>query len=704
MPALDVQPGDVGSSPTNSSAPSTPVPVTPVASGSTPSTTLPAGAPDPAAPNAPWSVGQFLLNALKSVPEADYNAVNGIVLHPINTLNNLSDMIAGAFKPNVAEAPAPGQEGQTVGSTPVQAFNQFGANFLGGALQGNLKGALTKAYQDPAGFLLDMSQLVDAVPGGSEASDAINPVTQSTSVAGKVMDKAGGVIEAPFSGSVNQEAIDAANKIGIQSKDLPLATKTTSPFLKVLTAGASQMMGGGAIESALETARGNVNDFISNTIQKITPEVMDNENLGNLLKTGLNNFKDNFEADKDTLYDNFSSTAKNIPAFTNNTVSTLQNIISQEGASLAGNTTGFFQKMLDKFTGADGEIPGGATINGQAVPTTLMKKIIQQAGLNPDLVFENLKQTRTDIGQMLKNNVDPFSVGNYARLDDVYGALAQDMHATVGAIDPGLSDELKNVDDFYSSGVNKINSKLGDLITNADPEKIIGNFIKPNSVTVLNNLRDVVDPATMNMVGASFIKNLITKATDADGVFNIQKFKNAYSSFDAPTLNALLTPEAGANLADAVDKLGTAQDLLKTLKSYAGSATTPMAKALAVVGKVAELGPAAFGLGSGNFMLALQGIVGATTWETLFPKFMASKFASQWLSDGFDTKVGQMVQKVAPEVGRSAMIANMSQNSQPQATSTPQSTPNAPTNGPQPTLDVQPGDVGAPAPAANTGQ
>lgn len=635
--------------------------------------------------NAPQSFGSAATNLFHVFFGNNWNeALNPVagVKHIYNdVLKPLGSLAMGAVMPETAAAPAPGEETlPTNQSSPqVQSFDKFGDKFLGGALKGNLKGALIKANNDPAGFLLDMAQLTDMFPGGSKAAETMNPVTDASKIAGKTIDTVGGKIEAPFAGSVNADAAAAATKLGIDPSTLPLSAQTTSKFLQGTEAIGSRMLGGGAIKDAVEGARANVNDFITNTVQELTPSALDNTTLGTMIKKGFDDFQSNFELDKNKLYDQFQNmpitggenlpggvggTIKDIPAFTQNTLTTLQKIIQQEGASLVGNGgTKFYQDILDKLQGTD------STITGFAQKYNIPMEAIQNAGLNPEMTFETLKQTRSDVGNLLHNYADPFAVGNKARLGDLYASLSNDMDATVEAVagkDSPLVTAMNTANDFYKSGINKINSKLGRMIDSATPEKIVSNFVKPNNATNLSDLSTLVGPDIMSQVGASFIKTMIDKATDVNtGDFNIAKFRTALSKFDEPTMKALLTPEQGTALADALDKLENSQDLQTALKAGVkmaeGSQTAMLQNIGNTLTKFGQLvGPAAFGFFTHNYLLAAGGILG----ETVFPRLLESAWAKKWLTTGFNTPIGKMVEQAAPYMGKAAQVTNIIKDTQ----------------------------------------
>ena len=175
--------------------PATPAPVTPVAqapapSGDTPASTLDVNNDQNPVDNSTSFQGNPVTNSPASFGSAFNNVFHMFfgnnwneALNPVagvqhvysDVLKPLASLAAGAVMPETAAAPAPGEENlpSNQSSPQVQSFDKFGDKFLGGALKGNLKGALIKANNDPAGFLLDMAQLTDMLPGGSKAAETI---------------------------------------------------------------------------------------------------------------------------------------------------------------------------------------------------------------------------------------------------------------------------------------------------------------------------------------------------------------------------------------------------------------------------------------------------------------------------------------------------------------------------------------------------
>ena len=160
------------------------------------------------------SIGGFLGNVVSS----GANLIGGIaqtVMHPIKTAESIGNIFAGAVMPSRAGGdldPTTGQGVPVVQSKQVQAIDSvaqyFGGRYGGSNPQEIASNVAKTAYKDPAGFLLDLSTLLDA--GGSAVAktgeiskigelskvgetiskigETINPITQTTKLAGKGID------------------------------------------------------------------------------------------------------------------------------------------------------------------------------------------------------------------------------------------------------------------------------------------------------------------------------------------------------------------------------------------------------------------------------------------------------------------------------------------------------------------------------------
>ena len=174
---------------------------------------------------------------------------------------------------------------------------------------------------------------------------------------------------------------------------------------------------------------------------------------------------------------------------------------------------------------------------------------------------------------------------------------------------PSIKTALDNAVKFYKEGDSLLpgiktfrDQRIANVLKTNSPEDIVNGFIKPNNVSDIKRLSQVVGTEGMKPVKQSWIEKLITSGEEQ--TFSPAKFATAFEKYDSATLGSFLSKEEiqglrslaeVSRLSGKMEKLtgnpsGTAQ-IGMTAATVVGFITHPIKTTLSLVGskKFAEL-------------------------------------------------------------------------------------------------------------------
>ncbi len=579
-----------------------------------------------AQPQANKSIGGFFSNFASDIP------------------NTISDVVGGTA--NLASHPIESAENIYQSAKSGNLLNQF----AGGLLKGDIKGFGNALYNRPLSTAVDIGSVAEPflkVGGLGEVAKIANPLIKGTEVGGKVLESLGAEKSiAPFAKSYLPETAKSFTEERIKP---PISAITKSRFLQQGEAVASKTLFGQGIINDVNNAKNLLSKKTSDILGRITPDInLSQESLGKNIQQGFREYQNTFKQTQNKIYDAFLSTSAKLPATTENTTKALEDIISQKQLS-ATNTAeaNFYQKIADKVSGNTPELAKAG------ISPEIAKQIgYQGANFN----FENLKATRTDIGEMIAK--DPTN-GNLRKL---YGALSDDMENTVKNSDKNLGNQLNTINEGYKTGINKIESKLSMSIQKSSPEKIASNLFKKNSADTQKLLKEMIGPEKYSDLSKTYLADTLKKST-VRGEFDVNKLKSNLSKLDKDTLNEIFTPQQRKTLNGAMDALGKNQKLQEAIKTGTkvseGSQTAFLNRTTQLP---LETGAFLTALATGHFGLA-AGIISDLGLEYSGTKLFTSDLGRKFLTEGLKipenktlTRVGGFAKNQATPIGRGASL------------------------------------------------
>ena len=412
---------------------------------------------------------------------------------------------------------------------------------------------------------------------------------------------------APFKESYKPEVAKEFAEVGVKA---PVSAVTTSKFVQLGESLTGKSPFGTKIVQIVNEAKTALENKTNEVINRIKPvKTISEENLGKTLQEGLAEYESNFKKTQSGIYDEFGKKYNKSPATADNTLKTINDVVTEQSQSLYGKIDPEVLKLRNQLN-IPRKIPGGT-----------------MAEPRPGLTFENLKSTRTSVGEALSK--DPSN----SALRRIYGALSEDMNTTIKNTDPFSGGELQKISDNYKAGKQKIESQISQSIEKSNPERIAQNIIKRNSADTLKTVKEVVGPERFNEISKSFIRQMFEQS-ETRGKFDVEKFKNNLGKYDNETLREILSPEQKSMLDGAVSELEKLQRLQNALKPgekfSEGSQTAYLQQVAIIPAKVSALVTAFW---TGNWALA-AGVIFETLGELGASKFYTTDIGRKLLTEG----------------------------------------------------------------------
>lgn len=403
----------------------------------------------------------------------------------------------------------------------------------------------------------------------------------------------------PFVKSYSPEMANMFESEGIKA---PVSAINRSPFLQALEATSSKTAFGGKIRDIAVEAQSALEQKVSDLVEKVKPQKsLSDEAIGNMLQKGaedfhknlasevekikpnqnlsaedlgkkvqqgLKEYEDNFKLSEGKIYNEFSKTYGSSNVYGKSTKNAIATLLDEQKQSILPPDAidSKLKYALNKITGSDN--PELKTLNStleeaqkmNAKPSdiaSIQKQItIKQAELDKNLTFNELKKSRTDVGELLQKNPEN------TVLKRLYGALSEDMKTAVkqvGESDPfgdaqSAQKSLEILNQGYQTGKATIENNIAQSISKSSPDTIVQNLVKKNSAGTLAQLKEMIGADRFGEVQKSFLKKVINDS-EKDGVYNPQKIKDSLAEYDQETINKLLSPEQQKNLNSTITGL-----------------------------------------------------------------------------------------------------------------------------------------------------
>ena len=639
------------------------------------------GQPDPSL-STPQAIGQGISNIGSSLGSNIRN-VGESLLHPIKTIENLGETALGAFAPMPAGGDLDPKTGKPVPvaqpSKSAQAFQNFGNNFLGGALNGQgYDGLKQKLAKDPVGLMLDFNIL------GSTANDVFEGVSgiDSSGVIDKTL-KVSNPVQAPFEtigdglekiGQVKKgipEKLSDFSEAGVKNPPLEALLKTNSPLKGIVSfiRGGIFGSGGGILRSNLQESVDATKAILSKGTEDAIdtlPKSLDDVASGQKIIDAKNNFFSTAKGVTDSIYGAVDDSFGDVKTPPTNTVQAIDEQIGQLSKS-AGDTNksiiNNLSKIKNDLINGKNSVDNSTNFLGKDItsqdiakmPANIQAQFTGKVGTYQP-TYEVLKATKTSLGTLLQDSgIKGLS------FNKIYDAIKEDKDAGLRTVNPEVADVVKDTDAYYTDLKNKMGSQVSQMINNSTPEKVVQNLIQGNNSTTLEGLKDIVDKETFANVGFSWIKNAVDTATDkVSGKIDINKFVKNLNSLDEPTKNALFTEDQWTGIQKVADTGQKLEKLKQTMSDNLGAG-----KFIRNNTYIRSLGiPFMMALGLPSYVTNM--LIGLTGGEFVGAKLFDSGLGKSLFATGSEgiTNAGQTIKNIGNIAGKSSTVSNLLKETQ----------------------------------------
>lgn len=537
--------------------------------------------------------------------------------------------------------------------------------------------------EDPAGVIADLSSAFDAGAGAlgetgviskaGEASEAerafasgksmlnedgsfaTGPAPKESGVPtmGNLINKAGAKAADtninPFGSKFDPGAAKAFKSEGIKP---PISAVNKSNFVRGTEAFLQKGLFGSGIQKTVEDATSSITTKANDIVDSIKPtKTMSEENIGKMVQKGIQEYEDNFKMTQEKVYDHFLKTFGKVKSDVTGTKEMLKKLIAEQGQSFISKIDPTIKYALNKLTGSDDpelkdlqdqidEInAGGMSDKAKQQMTAPLQKQLEskQQELQITPTFDQLKQSRTDLGELLAKNPDNTA---YKRL---YGAISTDMEKSIsdyaktpfGKEAESAVQALHTINTNYAEGMNKIEGSIASSVRQMNPEQIAQNLINRNSAGMLKQLRSMIGDTKFNEVSKAWVRDLFDSSIKKDETLDVQKLKNKLESYDKETVDQILTPDKQKDLQNAVDQLDKYDAMKNSLKAGQKMATGSQTAFISNIAKnITALNTLVQAIFSGHWGLA-AGILGETGGEFLLAKLFNSELGTKIFTTGW---------------------------------------------------------------------
>ncbi len=544
------------------------------------------------------SMGQLAINTLESVPESVYGALSipvvgqGAKFILANLLSGVQDPLTGQVRGGFPAG------GVNIGNTNIsmnqspEVMGQEALNTLGKNIQEHPVQSIAPLVMGGEGAS------GEGITGGKGdfVSKVASPVTAVTT------KPLANLLKSWIGDSTNTVVTEAAARLGIPENQLPASARTTSTARGMVEASLAKLPGGGGIIDRAIAA----SEKLAAAGDKILVDAggaQDISAAGQVIGQGLKSYVSQFKELASGLYGNFLRDVGDKLARTNNAVDTLNTILENKASigDLEGNK--FFEGRL-------------AALEDTKKPPT----------------FAVLKRMRTDIGTRVdKSFGDPFATANKAAMKQLYGALTDDMYATMkaqrGAKAKAIVKDYEIATGIYAAGVHMIKTamvkKIQTFTAAGQFDRIIPTLLsKSTSLADIKSIMDMTGEEGRKQVQTAVLKDIFDKGV-TPGVI-----KKALMN-DGERLKAILTKD---QLQGLVDIGKVSEGLAKLSKVTQGSQTAYIEQQIAGLGGI---GIGALDLLAGNIMGAVHAW-GLTLGAAATAKLFASELGQRLLVKGIE--------------------------------------------------------------------
>lgn len=355
---------------------------------------------------------------------------------------------------------------------------------------------------------------------------------------------------------------------------------------------------------------------------------------GRDIKEGIGNFVENFRGNSSRLYDE------------------LDRFIPKDTRVDVGNTRAALEKLNSDIPSAPALSAWFKNAKIQGIEAAL-KKDISGKGIDPveqafigrfedgRLPYEALKKLRTLVGNEMANNSLVSDVPR-SKWSALYGALSEDLAGAARGAGPQAERSFIRANNYYRSGVKRIDDVLDPVLKKGDPEDIFKAAIsgtKEGASTISGVMKSLPDESRQ-VVSGTMLKRLGLampgKQNELGEVFSTETFLTNWNKLHPDAKRVLFAPLSDEMRSD-LDKIArVAANIREGSKVFANPSGTAQAGA-----NYMTAGAALVAALTGQFGVA-AGIGGAVATANGAARLMTNPRFVRWLAESTKAPIEQL--------------------------------------------------------------
>lgn len=333
-----------------------------------------------------------------------------------------------------------------------------------------------------------------------------------------------------------QAAIDDAARVG----QVPtVAQATQSSFLDGLESLLAKTPGGaGRIRDRVRDTTAAVRSSIEDIAQQGTGRIRDAESAGQAVIGGVRDFSERLSNRAEPLFEAVTSrVGADTPVAASNTLRTLDDLTTPIAGAEATS-----QRFVSSF------------IRG------LADDLATDAGASGALPFHALQKVRSLVGRELGDTGLRTDVPK-AQLKQVYAAISDDIRTAAKAAGADATHAFNRANDFYRSGMARVERTLEPLVRNKVPEKVFDAIVSGSrsGPTQIRTLYRSLSSEQQDTVTGAIIRRLGTATPGQQGAegaeFSFSTFLTRWNQIDEGARNAVFRRGRNVQLGDDINAL-----------------------------------------------------------------------------------------------------------------------------------------------------
>ncbi len=437
----------------------------------------------------------------------------------------------------------------------------------------------------------------------------------------------------PFAKGYQPEIDQLANKYGMT---LPASATTTNRAVPLLESVSGKSAFGNKLTQMTINAEKKLTDLADDFITKID-KTPDASVAGIKSSEGLKQFENTFREQKNKLYDIANIKKGDVTVNPQETIQTLDDIISEIRNSANPNS-----KALNYFTKLKNGLSKGDAVQSQlqkqGFNESTIQKIMKQQKVPTGIDATTIRNTIKQLNREINFGTSEYATGFQSELRKVGATLSNEFDDALGSARPDLKSALDKANAVYKEGISKLNSSYGKVIrkySEAGQYSKIADAVLNKSTPVedIPKIFEIVGDEGKDALRANLADRMIGEAKrNAKDVFTPSQLDKTIKQFGEKRLQAIYTPEEFQTLKDfskLASVIGNAQKVAE------GSQTTFTAKMSGVIA-----------LSLTNPLLAMKFL----TSDAVFAKIISSKLGQNMLRGGY--KLPQFIQQAVPNATR----------------------------------------------------